>query len=300
LEEVMETIGFVGLGRMGGAMAQRLVAAGQRVIGVDTSTEARRKAASAGIMTSDDLHALDNTPIVLSSLPGTAEVEEVYLNHLLVNHEPGALFLDMSTIDVAASQRIAAEGLKRSHRFLDCPVSGTSLHARQGSLVVMAGGDPEALNRAGPFLSSFSKAVHHLGDNGAGLEMKLITNRLLTTHLVAIAEAILEMEGANLDPERGLALLAEGAVPRLLDYKALPMARRDHNPQFTVELMHKDLRLAVERSDPGPTGKASAAVLARALEDGWGAQDISAVIEVLASTRPERLPSDIHRRPTTS
>jgi 2-hydroxy-3-oxopropionate reductase len=278
----VETIGFVGLGRMGGAMAEHLVNAGHRVIGVDPSAEARDRAGATGVETVDDLRSLDEVRIILSSLPDTPHVEDVYLGGLLQSLEPGALCLDLSTIDVSASQHIAAEARRLDHHFLDCPLSGTSLHAREGSLVVMAGGDAGALERARPLLECFSKAVHHLGDNGAGLEMKLITNRLLTSHLVAIAEAILEMENAGLDTATGLSLLAEGAVPRLLEYKAPSMAHREHSPQFTVDLMDKDLRLAATRSPAGPTGRASAAVVSAAVEEGLGPLDISAVIEVLS------------------
>ena len=88
--------------------------------------------------------------------------------------------------------------------------------------------------------------------------MKLITNRLLNAHVVAIAEAILEMEKAGLDTTSCIELLRQGAVPRLLDYKAGPMAARDHRPLFTVDLMAKDLGLADARRPPGPVGEVAA------------------------------------------
>ncbi|MGH8951164.1 MAG: NAD(P)-dependent oxidoreductase [Acidimicrobiia bacterium] len=269
---------LVGLGRMGGAMAVHLLAAGHRVAGVDPSPEAREAARAIGLEVVE-LEELRG-PVVLSSLPGDAEVEEVYLGGLLERLEPGSLCLDLSTVDVALSQRIGNAAAERGHQFLDCPVSGTSVHARAGTLAVMVGGDAGALERARPFLSAFSSSIHHLGGNGSGLEMKLITNRLLNAHLVAIAEAILEMEAAGLDPEPCIELLRQGAVPRLLDYKAGPMAARDHAPLFTVDLMAKDLGLADNRRVAGPVGETAAAILRRAQSQGWGPSDISAVIEV--------------------
>jgi 2-hydroxy-3-oxopropionate reductase len=277
----MTTIGFFGLGRMGMPMAGHLVNAGHRVLGFDPSPAARAMAVESGVELLDDHRGLDLT-VVISSLPNGPEVAEVYLDGLLSSLDPDALCLDMSTIDVEVSRRVAAEVSATGRHFLDCPVSGTSVHARAGTLAVMVGGEPEAVGRARPYLDVFSSSVHHVGPNGAGLEMKLITNRLLNAHVVAIAEAILEMEDAGLPVDDCIEVLRAGAVPRLLDYKAIPMARRDHTPLFTVDLMAKDLRLASARRDGGTVGTAAAAFLFEARERGWGASDISAVIEVLS------------------
>ncbi|MGH8871436.1 MAG: NAD(P)-dependent oxidoreductase [Acidimicrobiia bacterium] len=276
----MTTVGFIGLGRMGGAMAAHLVEAGHRVVGVDPSPAARDEAGRRGVEivgSATDLRA----PVVLSSLPGDTEVEEVYLGGLFEGLEPGSLCLDLSTIDVGVSQGIAAAARRWGHGFLDCPVSGTSIHARAGALAVMVGGDADDVERAWPYLSTFSSSIHHLGPNGAGLEMKLISNRLLNAHLVAIAEAILEMEDAGLDTAVCVELLRQSAVPRLLEYKAGPMADRDHSPLFTVDLMAKDLGLADKRRSAGPVGATAASMLVRAQDRGWGSSDIGAVIEVL-------------------
>lgn len=276
----MTTIGFIGLGRMGGAMAGHLVAAGHRVLGLDPSPEAREAARADGVELVDSITDLD-VPVVMSSLPGDVEVEKVYSGGLFESLEPGALCLDLSTIDVNLSQRIAAGAADAGHRYLDCPVSGTSVHARAGTLAVMVGGEAAAVDEARPHLSAFSTSVHHLGPNGAGLEMKLITNRLLNAHVVAIAEAILEMEEAGLDTAQCIELLRQGAVPKLLDYKAGPMADRDHTPLFTVDLMAKDLGLADARRPAGTVGSVAASILRRARDEGWGSGDIGAVIEVL-------------------
>ena len=275
-------IGFIGLGRMGGAMAAHLVAAGHQVLGLDPAPEARYAARESGVEIVGSISEL-RVPVVMSSLPGDAEVEAVYLGDLFVALEPDALCLDLSTIDVGLSRRIADAAAAAGHRFLDCPVSGTSVHARAGTLAVMVGGEAGAVEEALPYLATFSTSTHHLGPNGSGLEMKLITNRLLNAHVVAIAEAILEMEKAGLDTTSCIELLRQGAVPRLLDYKAGPIAARDHSPLFTVELMAKDLALADARRPPGPVGEVAARILLQAQADGWGPSDIGAVIEVLAA-----------------
>jgi 3-hydroxyisobutyrate dehydrogenase-like beta-hydroxyacid dehydrogenase len=275
-------IGFIGLGRMGGAMAAHLVAAGHRVLGLDPSPGARDAARESGVEIVDSVSEL-GVPVLMSSLPGDTEVKEVYSDDLFRALEPGALCLDLSTVDVTLSQHIAAAAAAAGHRFLDCPVSGTSVHARAGTLAVIVGGESGAVEEARPYLDAFSTSIQHVGANGSGLEMKLITNRLLNAHVVAIAEAILEMEEAGLDTTSCIEVLRQGAVPKLLDYKAGPMAARDHSPLFTVDLMAKDLGLADARRPAGPVVTAAASILRKAQDDGWGSSDIGAVIEVLAS-----------------
>lgn len=277
----MTTVGFLGLGRMGGPMARHLVEAGHRVIGVDPAASARELAAGFGIETTDEPAAVASAPVIMTSLPDTPEVEEVYLGGLLDHLAPGSLCLDLSTLDVESSQGIAVAASARHIDFLDCPVSGTSLHAEAGTLAIMVGGDAVALDRARAYLEPFSASIHHIGRNGSGLEMKLITNRLLTTHLVAIAEAILEIEDAGLDVAACLELLRSGAVPRLLDYKADPMSHRDHSPLFTVDLMSKDLGLADARRPAGPVTATAVQAMTLAKTEGHGATDIGSVIEIL-------------------
>ncbi len=276
----MTTIGFVGLGRMGGAMAAHLVGAGHQVLGIDPSAEAREAAESSGVEVLGSISDL-TVSVVMSSLPGDAQATEVYMGGLFEVLEPDTLCIDLSTIGVGTSQGIAATAGRAGHRFIDCPVSGTSVHARSGTLAVRAGGRAGDGEEARPLLGACASSVHHVGPNGAGLEMKLITNRLLNAHVVAIAEAIIAMEGAGLDTALCLELLRQGAVPRLLDYKAGPMSMRDHTPLFTVDLMAKDLGLADERRPAGAVTEAAVATLRRARDQGWGAGDISAVIEVL-------------------
>jgi len=282
----MATVGFLGLGRMGGPMARHLVEAGHRVIGVDPAEPARNRAAGFGVEATDEIAAVASFHVIMTSLPDTPQVEEVYLAGLLDHLAPGSLCLDLSTLDVEASRRIASTASRRGIDFLDCPVSGTSLHAEAGTLAIMVGGDPEAMERGRPFLEPFSSSIQHLGPNGAGLEMKLIANRLLTAHLVAIAEAVLEIEDAGLDVADCLEVLRAGAVPRLLAYKADPMSQRDHKPLFTVDLMSKDLGLAEARRPAGPVTASAVEILKAAQNQGWGASDIGAVIEILG--RPPR------------
>ena len=261
--------------------------AGWIVIGVDPSEEARARAASSGMMVLPDLSAVSDCPVVMTSLPDTPQVIEVY-GWLIKRMEPGGLCIDLSTISVAASRDLAAAATQRGIFFVDAPVSGTSIHAEAGTLAVMAGGEEEGVVRARAYLAAFSTSVEHVGPNGSGLVMKLISNRLLTTHLVAIAEAIAELELSGLDVTVGLEALRAGAVPRLLDYKAEPMANRDYTPRFTVDLMSKDLRLASELLPPGRLGMVAVEVVEAARAAGLGPDDLGAVMEIVVKTNRDR------------
>ncbi len=234
-----------------------------------------------------DLSGLQSAPVVLSSLPGTADVRSVYASpgELLGKLPPGSLCVDLSTISVAASCELAAAAADAGIGFLDAPVSGTAIHAEAGSLAIMIGGEAAAVERARPYLAPFSSSLHHIGPSGSGLRMKLITNRLLTSHVVGIAEAIVEMEAAGLDVAPCLDLLRAGAVPRLLEYKAGPMADRDFSPLFTIDLMHKDLGLAEEQLPAGRLAAVAAQIVREAREAGLGAADLGAVLEVVAEER---------------
>lgn len=275
-------VGFVGLGRMGLPMASHLVAAGYEVRGVDVADGARDRARAAGVAIGS-FADLARCEVVCSSLPDSPQVVDAYLSTggILAQVAAGTVCFDLSTIAVDESRRVAAVAAERGVSFLDCPVSGTSIHAEAGTLAVMVGGDPVALERGRVVLERFSSAVHHVGENGAGLRLKLITNRLLTSHLAAIAEAILNMEDAGLDVEDGLELLRAGAVPRLLDYKAAPLAARDFSPQFTIDLMHKDLKLAADILLPTPMGVLAAELVAETAAAGRGDEDVVALISVL-------------------
>ncbi|MGI9594604.1 MAG: NAD-binding protein [Acidimicrobiales bacterium] len=138
-------------------------------------------------------------------------------------------------------------------------------------------------------LETFSSRVDRVGDNGAGLELKLVTNRLLTTHLAAIAEAVVTLEHTELSVDQAIELLRSGAVPKLLDYKSAALVERDYTPLFTVDLMAKDLRLAREGLAETPLAAAAHEIVEAATEAGFGHDDLAAIIEIIADRFPANL-----------
>lgn len=279
-DETKATVGFAGLGRMGSEMARHLIDGGFDVLGHDPSPEATSRFEAKGGRTAATPEDLADAQVIMSSLPATAEMLGFY-EGVIPQLEKGSLCIDLSTVSVDAARAVAGRAAEHSVEFLDAPVSGTSTHAAAGTLVIMVGGSDQGYERSLPYLAPFSSLVRHCGAAGMGLEMKLITNRLLTAHLGAIAEAIVELEDAGLDVAGSLELLRAGAVPRLLEYKAGPMADRDYTPLFTVGLMDKDLRLADERRVPGRVTAAGTAVMRAALDAGLGDADIAAIMEIV-------------------
>jgi 2-hydroxy-3-oxopropionate reductase len=276
-------IGFIGLGRMGLPMTRHIVGAGHDVIAFDISEQARARAEQSGAEIASSVSDLADAEIVCSSLPDTEHVEAAYFGSggLVDLLAPGTACIDLSTISITGSRALAARCRERGVEFVDAPVSGTSIHAEAGTLVVMAGGQADVIERARPALEPFASRVERVGDNGAGLELKLITNRLLTTHLVAIAEAIVSIEQTDLSVPQCIELLRSGAVPKLLDYKARPLADRDFTPQFTVDLMRKDLRLAAAELAKMPLASAAHEIVEATSSSGLGDDDLAAIITIV-------------------
>ena len=276
-------VGFVGLGRMGLPMAKHIAAAGHELLVFDVSDPARARAAEAGLSVATELGEFSNVEVLGTSLPATEHVEDVFFGDggLASILSAGTVCADMSTISIAGSRSISQRCADREIAFLDAPVSGTSIHAEAASLVVMAGGAADAVETARPVLECFAAEVAHVGDSGAGLELKLITNRLLTTHLAAIAEAVVSIEKTQLDVSQCIELLRAGAVPRLLDYKGVALANRDFTPLFTVDLMRKDLRLAADELAPVPLAAAAHEIVEATSALGMGDDDLAALITIV-------------------
>lgn len=278
-------IGFVGLGRMGLPMAANLVRAGFEVTGVDVSDGAVERAAAAGIRASSDLDSLAGAEFVLSSLPDTPQVQAVYTDPGGVFDviEEGAVCADLSTLSVEGSQAVAAEGRRRGIGFLDTPVSGTIPHAEAATLAIMVGGEAADLQRISPILEPLSASIHHLGPNGAGLVMKLITNRLLAAHMAALAEAMDDIDHNGIDRSAGLEFLAASVVPKLIGYKVAALLERDYRATFTVDLMRKDLGYGAALDGRDRIGPLIRQVFDEAAAAGFGDADISAIYETWTS-----------------
>jgi 3-hydroxyisobutyrate dehydrogenase len=254
----MSTIGFVGLGNMGGPMAGNLAAAGHEVKVFDLVPDLVAGVAGATGQPSAGACA-EGVDVFISMLPAGRHVEGLYLgtDGVLEHCGPQTLLVDCSTIDPATSRKVAAAAREKGLAMLDAPVSGGTAGAQGGTLTFIVGGDSQALEKARPLLDVMGSNIFHAGDNGAGQVAKICNNMLLAILMAGTAEALALGVNSGLDP----AVLSEimkqssGGNWALNVYNPYPgvmenaPASRDYAGGFLVDLMSKDLGLAMETAD---------------------------------------------------
>src|SRR5580704_9966035 len=198
-----KTVGIIGLGIMGGAIARNLVARGWRVIGFDTDPAKCAELAEADVVIVENVaHVVKNAPIVMTSLPTPAAVESV-AKAIADSGQPPRIVAELSTLTLADKLRFEAILKKAGHIALDCPLSGTGAQAKLRDLIVYASGDSAAIAKCVPLFADFGKQSADLGAYGNGSKMKFVANHLVAIHNVATAEAMILAERAGLDPEKG-------------------------------------------------------------------------------------------------
>lgn len=286
------TIGVIGLGIMGGAMARHLIDGGFRVLGFDT--DATRMAEIPGLVGCSDVAAMAReVPAILTSLPTVAAAMQT-ARAIAASGAPARVVIEASTLsleDKTAFHDVLAEA---GHVALDCPISGTGAQAASRDVLVYASGDAAAIASVRPALSTFSKAVHEVGAFGAGTKMKLVANLLVAIHNVATAEAMVLGMKAGLDPAVIAALIPGGAGnSRIFELRAPMMGASTYLPAtMKVDTWQKDMdvigRFATSLGVPTPTFSATIPIYAAAQAQGLGASDtasVCAVIEGMAALR---------------
>ena len=202
-------IGFIGLGKMGGPMSLRLAGAGYRVHGYDVSEAALRSWAErvpGAVAAASPAAAARDAAAVILMLPDSAVVTSV-LADALPAMRPGAVVVDMSSSEPAATRSLAADAAGHDVALVDAPVSGGVSGAERGSLTVMAGGPAAEVRRVRPLLDVLGSRVLHVGDAGAGHAVKALNNLLSATHLLVTSEAMTAAAGFGLDVPTVLAAI---------------------------------------------------------------------------------------------
>src|SRR3989442_2276605 len=182
-------VGFIGLGKMGRPMTERLLGAGFEVHVFNRSrAPVEELAAKGAVPASSAADVAERAEIVLTALPTPEAVEQVF-REMMQRAHPGQIYADHSTVSVGQSGRCAAQARERGADFLDAPVSGGPAGAQAGTLTVMVGGDQAAFDRALPVFRTFGKNIKLCGRAGAGQVVKLINQLLVGVHTAAVAEA---------------------------------------------------------------------------------------------------------------
>ncbi|WP_375596846.1 NAD(P)-dependent oxidoreductase [Algihabitans albus] len=244
MAQAIRKVGVVGLGNMGLPIARTLAAAGFEVKGFDTMEE-RRAAFSPNIGSLGDLATASDA--LLLSLP-TSDIIEKVVAEAAESLTSGRLILDTSTAEPASSRRLQAEMAARGIGYLDAPVSGGPTAARNGQLLVMAGGAESDLNRAAAVLQAIARQVVHCGGPGTGNVTKLVNNLLCAAHLTLAGEALALAEAGDLQPEALLAALNVGSGRSGVTELNLPrwVLSNSFDSGFSMGLMRKDVGLALK------------------------------------------------------
>jgi 3-hydroxyisobutyrate dehydrogenase len=295
-------VAFCGLGIMGGPMAANLARAGFELsVYTRTREKAERFAAEHGARAAaTPREAAEDASVVITMVPDAPEVEEVLLGEQGAVHglADGALAIDMSTIAPTAARAIAerladdprspadagqgAGGV----RFLEAPVSGSRPKAEDGTLTIMVGGAPEDFERARPLFEAMGERIIHVGPQGHAQLTKLLTNTMGAIHAAALAESVLVVERAGIDPGAFLEVASGSAANSyVLGLKGRPMFERDFKPLFKLEHMLKDVRHCLEEARALGMelrlGSLAETFYAKAAEEGHGGEDFAAVIRAL-------------------
>jgi 3-hydroxyisobutyrate dehydrogenase len=292
----MESIGFIGLGNMGGNMAARYLAAGYTVYGEASARQEAQWLIDEGLRWMDTPREVaEAVQIVMTSLPNDEVVQSVAsgADGILAGLGENKVWADLSTISPSASRELAArvrdEG--RGAQMLDTPVSGSVPQVKAGTLTIMVGGDEQAFRRVEPVLRVLG-TPEYVGENGQGLVLKLAINISLAVQMLAFSEGLLLAERDGIDPHRAAQIMTESPIgsPMLKARVPLVLDKPDET-WFDVSLMHKDIRLALATARDQhvvlPSAGLANQVLTDATETGYEHRDIAALHEVLANTPPQ-------------
>jgi L-threonate 2-dehydrogenase len=298
-----KTVGIVGLGIMGSAIARNLVDRGWRVIGFDIDAAKRAELAEAGVSIAGDVVQLArDAPVIMTSLPSPAAVEDA-AKAIAGSGQPPRIVIELSTLTIADKLRFEKILGKAGHIALDCPLSGTGAQAKNRDLVVYASGDGSAIAQCMPLFADFAKQSADLGAYGNGSRMKFVANHLVAIHNVATAEAMILAERAGLDPKMVVDMVGPGAGgSRMFQMRAPMMVEGVYEPAtMKVSTWKKDMAIIAEFADDvgcaTPLFTLTQPVYTQAMAMGLGDQDTAAVFEVLKKTIVTEPKSGVPKRP---
>lgn len=283
-------VGFIGLGLMGRPMSLNLLAAGARVIVHSRSPDPVQELAEAGaVPASSPASVAAKADTVITMLPDTPAVETVLLGTggVVEGLKPGSLVIDMGTTGVMATRDFASVIEKAGGAYVDAPVSGGTIGAGDGTLVIMAGGSGEAVARAEAIFGVLGSRATHVGAVGTGQVAKAANQVIVGLNIGAVAEALTLAAKAGADPAKVREALRGGfADSRILEVHGQRMVDGDFRPGGKVTTQFKDLtqalELAAELGFSLPATALNRDLYARLIEAGHGDLDHSALIKAIA------------------
>ena len=281
-------IGFIGLGMMGSHMVANLQKAGHDLVIFDVRREAGEPALKRGARWAETpADAARQSEIVMTSLPGPKEVEQVVLgdNGVIHGAQPGSFYVDVSTSSPTLIRRIHNVLGERGVKVADAPVSGGVVGAEEASLQIMVGCDPDVFEQIKPALLGIGDKIAYIGEVGAGEVAKLVHNQIAFVVQGAVAEALTLGTKAGIAPEKLLEAIRGGAYGRGnggvgSSMENIILQGGWDAPRFALALARKDLGLATDLASefgvPMPLAAVVEQNLIECLNRGWGGKDMTA------------------------
>jgi 3-hydroxyisobutyrate dehydrogenase len=286
------SVAILGLGIMGSGMAARLLSRNFPLTVYNRNPEKSASFASGGAeVAKTPREAAARSQIIISMVSNDAASRNIWLGEdgALEGATANSILIESSTLSTAWIHELATKAAAHGCRFLDAPVTGTKPHAASGELLFLVGGASEVVEAVQPIFSVLGRETIHLGPLGSGALMKLVNNFMCGVQAASLAEALSLIDAGGLDRSTALSILAAGApgsgiVKRVADR----VATNDYTPNFPLRWMAKDLSYAVGEASgqkiPLQTASAALSVFERAVDDGHGEEDFSAVTK-LGATR---------------
>ena len=294
---MIEKIAFIGVGNMGGPMAENLLKSGKEIKVFDVSNLMLEQAKEKGLEIVKNVKDLINkeTSIVITMLPEGKHSKEIYLgdNGILNKVTKDCLLIDCSSIDIETSKEIGNAARNKGIMMIDAPVSGGVMGAQKATLNIMVGGSKEAFDKALPLLKIMGKNIYHAGEIGSGNGAKICNNMSLGITMIAASESLMLAKRLNIDIKKVHEIMknASGNSWPISVYPPLPgliegtPSNNNYRPGFSAGMMNKDLKLANECAKSvnaeTPLGKMALQIYSKFCEDGNDSKDFSAISKVI-------------------
>ena len=285
-----ETIGFIGLGAMGRGMAANCVKKGFRLVVHDIRPEPVEALVKLGATAGGSVAGVASAcSIIVTVLPTGREVDQIVMgaDGVFAHAKPGALVMDLSTIDPETTDKMHAEGKARGLHTVDAPIGRLAWHADRGESLFMVGAELSDFARVKPLLDAMGTTVHHCGPGGAGTRTKLVNNYLaiILCQLNAEALALSQRFGLNLAKTLDVVHGTTATNGQLKVNWPNKVLAGDTSPGFTIDLAHKDLSLIMSAANaarvPLPVAAAAREMFSMARAKGYGGQDFSAMGDLM-------------------
>jgi 3-hydroxyisobutyrate dehydrogenase-like beta-hydroxyacid dehydrogenase len=286
----MAKLGYVGLGNMGGLMADRLMAKGHTVTGYNRTKSKAQWLVDKGMTWGESPRAVaaaSDATFVMVTNSAALDAVASGPDGLLAGLGAGKLLIDMSTVSPVVSRALAAKVRDKGAAMVDAPVSGSVITLQQGKLSVMVGGEESTFNRVKPLLEDVGPRVTHVGENGLALSMKIAINLSLAVQMLAFSEGVLLAEKSGIARETAVDVMTHSVIGSpMVQYRGPMVLNMPDEAWFDVNMMQKDMLLALEMGRqldvPLPTTAITNEMLTAARGMGLAKKDFAIIFQVLA------------------